>query len=71
MKYTLIKPQKEDKECIEILRVLVKMSDSKARGLLKTMGIHPAKAGAWIKTGFVPKDRWRQIKELSQEIVHR
>jgi hypothetical protein len=57
----LPRPTEIDRKYVEVVRQLLKISYEDNVTFFKALGLYPKEMSSWIKTGFVPQDRWRQF----------
>jgi hypothetical protein len=50
-----------DRRYMEVVKQLLKISYEDNVVFFKALGLYPKEMRSWIKTGFVPQDRWRQF----------
>jgi hypothetical protein len=60
--FELVKPTKEDEKYLEVAKELLKISYEKNIKFFNVTGMHPKMVASWVKSGFIPRDRWRQIE---------
>jgi hypothetical protein len=57
----LPRPTESDSKYMEVVRQLLKILYEDNVVFFKALGLYPKEMSSWIKTGFVPQDRWRQF----------
>jgi hypothetical protein len=61
-KLLLPRPTETDKKYMAVVQELLKISYQDNIVFFKALGLYPPSMSEWAKSGFVPRDRWRQFE---------